>query len=96
MDAVVQQTLSPAGQHFFALIGTEAEIVRNTFGRIGHTLFAAGSKTQDRQHQCLIIGNGHGSGDLSATTLGLRRSSTFCPDAFEQGTGGFVGRVLWH
>lgn len=46
MDAVVKQVLPPAGQHFFAFIGAEAEIIGNPLGGIGHALFATGGEAQ--------------------------------------------------
>lgn len=79
----LEQALPPAGQHFFGFIGAEAEIVRNAFGCICHALFSSGGEGQNRQHQCLAIGDGHGSGCLFTAALGLWRSGAFCPVTLE-------------
>lgn len=62
-NAVMEQALPSAGQHFFTFNGTE--IVGNAFSGIAHALFASGSEAQVWQHQCLLTGNGRGIKNLS-------------------------------
>jgi hypothetical protein len=47
VDAVVEQALPSAGQHFFAFGGAEAEIIGDAFGGISHALFVRSGEAQD-------------------------------------------------
>ena len=58
-NPIVQQPLLAAGQHLFALFLGQSQPIGDLVGGNRHPRFAFSRYFEDRQHQSLVVGNGH-------------------------------------
>src|SRR5205085_6480826 len=79
VDAVVQDALATAGQHFLALCRCQAKFVSDAVDDVHDPLLALCSEAQDWKHQRLIVGNGQVASAIVAGSLAKSGNTSSLP-----------------